>query len=203
MSTRLLRLSTVVLSSALALVLLAAAASKAAAPAGKKPPKARIADFEVAVEESQVLVSFKLADAFDEDLRRRLDSGLATGIVYDFALVRKRLLWFNKTVARGKLQVSAMYNAVSREYLVNFKHDGALIDSRVVRDPDELYAAMSRFERLAVLSLSGKTGELVVKVRAELGTGSLLFFIPTLRTTDWAEKKIEIDSDGRLATVEE
>ncbi len=68
----------------------------------------------------------------------------------------------------------------------------------MVREPDELYAAMSRFERLAVLSLAGKKGELMVKVRAELGTGSLLFFIPTLRTTDWAEEKIEVDSNGRL-----
>lgn len=198
MRTLFLRSAAVFLVGGLAAVLLAAGGSNPPASAGKKPPKARIADFAVDVEEQQVLVSFRLEDAFDEDLRRRLDSGLATGIVYDFALVRKRPLWFNKTVARGKLQVSAMYNAVSREYLVNYKHDGALIDSRVVREADELYAAMSRFERLAVLSLAGRKGELTVKVRAELGTGSLLFFIPTLRTTDWEERKIEVDANGRL-----
>jgi hypothetical protein len=190
-----LRLTKVLALCALVIAVLAAADQPAPS---KKHTKATISDFEVDVDRHQVLVSFKLADAFDDNLKLRLDSGLATGIVFDFELVRRRRLWFNKTVAEGTLQVSAMFNAVSREYLVNFKHDGALIESRLVRSPEELYAVMSEFEDLAALSADGKTGDLVFRMRAVLGTGSLLFFIPTLRTTDWVETRVHVDRNGRL-----
>lgn len=183
------------------LVIAVAAAFNQPDPA-RKPAKASIADFEVDVERHQVLVSFKLADAFDDNLKLKLDSGLATGIVFDFELVRRRRLWFNKTVAKGKLQVSAMYNAVSREYLVNYKHDGALIESRLIRSPEELYTAMSEFDDLEALSAEGKKGEFVVRMRAELGTGSRLFFIPTLRATDWVETRVHVDLNGRLEAEE-
>lgn len=173
------------------------AAANQPAPS-KKHAKPTISGFDVDVVQHQVLVSFRLADAFDDNLKLRLDSGLATGIVFDFELVRRRRLWFNKTVATGKLQVSAMFNAVSREYLVNFKHDGALIESRLVRSAEELYAVMSEFEDLTALSADGKEGDFVFRMRAELGTGSLLFFIPTLRTTDWVETRVHVDRNGRL-----
>ena len=186
-----------------AVCLAAVAASNQPAPLNKKPAKASISDFAVDVEEHQVLVAFKLEGAFDDNLKRRLESGLATGLVFDFELVRKRKIWFNKTVARGKLQVSAMYNAVSREYLVNYKHDGTLIDSRLVRDPEELRLAMSEFEKISALSVEGKKGEFVFRMRAELGTGSLLFFIPTLRTTEWVEERVRVDQNGRLEPEEE
>lgn len=161
----------------------------------KKASKAVIADFKVNIEHHQVLMTFRLANAFDKNLKRRLESGLPTSLVFDFALVRKRRIWFNKTVASGQLQVSAMYNAVSREYLVNYKHDGDLIESKLLRDPEELYVAMSEFEKLAVLSVEGQEGGLVARVRAELGTGSLLFFIPTRRTTEWVEKDIHVERE--------
>lgn len=178
------------------LILLAVIAAGQGEPAARKPPKARIVDLVVAIEGEQVLVSFRLVNAFDENLKRRLESGLATGIVFDFELVRKRRMWFNKTLATGQLQVSAMYNAISREYLVNYKHDGVLVDTRLVREAEALYAAMSEFERLAVFPLDEWRGEVVVRARAELGTGSLLFFIPTLKTTDWAEEPVEIEPEA-------
>jgi len=178
------------------LLLLAVMAAGQGEPAAKKPPKARIVDLTVTIEGEQVLVSFRLTHAFDDNLKRRLESGLATGIVFDFELVRKRRMWFDRTLAKGQLQVSAMYNAVSRDYLVNFKHDGVLVESRLLRAPDALFAAMSDFVRLAVFPVAEWRGEMVVRVRAELGTGSLLFFIPTLKTTDWAEEPIDVEPDA-------
>lgn len=189
-STRLLE---IFLLSGLALVTIAAAADKSAP--GGKGPKARIADFVVDIEEPLVFVSFKLTDAFDESLELRLESGLATGIVFDFELVRKRRLWFNKKVEKSKLQVVATYNVLNREYLVNFKQNDVLTESRLIRNSKELPAAMTEFQKLAVVSLAGKKGEYVVRARAELGKTSILFFIPKLRTTDWVEQRIEVGND--------
>ena len=163
--------------------------------------KARIVDLLTEVEEGKVLVSFALEGAVDEKLEQRIASGLATGIVFDFALVRVRKGWFNKNVKTGSLQVIVMYNAVSREYLVNYKHDGDLIESRLIRDLEELYAILTRIERLEIFSLAGLDGEhLHVRVRAELGTRSILFFIPSIRATDWAEsQRFRVGTNGQAA----
>ena len=83
-----------------------------------------------------------------------------------------------------------MYNAVSQEYLVNFKREGKLVESRLVRHLPELEAAMTRFERVPVFRLDDdERGRLLVKARAELGSRTLLSFIPVNVTTDWAESR--------------
>ncbi len=160
----------------------------AAAPPAAEP---RIADVRLAFDDQQILLSFKLLDAFDETVSRRLESGLPTGFTYQFQLVRSRKRWFDKAVDKGTLQVGAMYNAVSRQYLINFKHDGGLIESRVVKDLGELRAAMTELHDFPVFSTAGKnpSQRLRVRLRAELRTRTLFFFIPSTVHTDWAETR--------------
>ncbi len=182
-----------------ALIVLTAVAATA-----RDTPRARIEGVRVELAEQQVLLAFKLANAFDENLRRRIRSGLPTGIVFDFELVRARKGWFNKDVDSGTMQVVAMYNAVTREYLINYKHDGNLIESRVVREAEELRPAMTEFSGLPVFSLENRGGErLQVRVRAELGTRTLLFFIPTTLTTEWAESRIFVGGRSEPAPAGE
>lgn len=140
----------------------------------------------------QILVSFILRGAYDSELARRVESGLPTGFDYRIRLVRERRRWFDSTVGASTLQVMAMYNAITREYLVNYKHNGSLIDSRVVRDTASLRRALTQIDALAAFDLgtlpdATRERRLKVQVRAELGTGTFLFFIPTTITTDWAE----------------
>ncbi len=151
----------------------------------------RITDLRLAFEKQQIQLSFKLLGALDDDLRKRLDSGLPTSFTFDFQLVRTRKSWFDKSVDSGSLQVTAMYNAVTREYLINYKHDGSLFDSRVVKDPAELEAAMTELVAFPVFMTEGKNPQqrLRVRVRAELRTKTVFFFIPSTVHTDWAETR--------------
>ena len=159
--------------------------------ADKKSAEARITDIRLAFEKQQLLLSFKLLDAFDDSLQMRIDSGLPTSFTFEFELVRTRKRWFDKAVDSSSLQVSAMYNAVSRQYLINYKHDGDLVDSRLVTDADELLAAMTDFTAFPVFSTAGKNAQqrLRVRVRAELRTRTVFFFIPSTVHTDWAETR--------------
>ncbi len=158
---------------------------------GDEATDPRITDVRLGFEDQHMLLSFKLLDAFDSRLRKRVDSGLPTSFTFDFQLVRSRKSWFDKAVDSGTLQVGAMYNAVTREYLINFKHDGNLIESRVVKDADELLAAMTEFSDFPVFSIEGKNRQqrLRVRTRAELRTKTIFFFIPSTVHTDWAETR--------------
>ncbi len=151
----------------------------------------RITDLRIAFERQQIRLSFKLLGALDDNLRKRLDSGLPTSFTFDFQLVRTRKSWFDRAVDSCSLEVGATYNAVTREYQINFKHDGNLIDSRVVKDAAELEAAMTEITGFPVFSIAGKNPQqrLRVRVRAELRTKTVFFFIPSTVHTDWAETR--------------
>ena len=151
--------------------------------------EARLDTLGVERDGQRLLVSCQLSGAFDEPFRQRLQSGLPTPLVYRFVLERERSSWFDASVARSKVQVVAMFNAVTSEYLINFKHDGDLIQSRVVRDADELERAMTVLEDFPIFTLEGplKDDDYYVRARAELGTRTVLAFIPRTLSTDWAK----------------
>ncbi len=151
----------------------------------------RITDLRIAFEKQQIRLSFKLLGAFDDDLRKRLDSGLPTSFTFDFQLVRTRRSWFDRAVDSSSLQLGTTYNAVTREYHINTKLDGNLVDSRVVKDTAELEAAMTEVSTFPVFSTEGKNLQqrLRVRVRAELRTKTVFFFIPSTVHTDWAETR--------------
>ena len=150
---------------------------------------ARIDGLVLELEASQLRASFRLLGVFDDEFERRLNSGLPTEITYQFELKRPRRSWFDKTIERSSLQVIAMHNAVTEEYLINFKHDGSLIESRLVNDLAELRASMTELENFGAFAFADRDQDqrLTFRVRAELGTRTLLAFIPQRLTTPWVE----------------
>jgi len=154
--------------------------------------KGRLTTPIVTLDGNQITATFRLEEAFDDQLVRRIESGLPSGFEFKFRLVRTHARWFDNTLQETDLQVLAMYNAVNREYLVNFKQNGKLTGSRMVRDLEELEAAMTRFENLVVFSIDPQLAEprLVVRLRAVLGSHNILAFIPTKTTSEWVEARL-------------
>jgi hypothetical protein len=160
----------------------------AAAGGGGKPA---LHDLQVSSDGQQVGVSVRLANAFDDAMLERLESGLPTELTYRFRLYRDRKNWWNGSIERASYQIIAMYNAVSREYLVNFKLDGKLTETRVVRDLEALERAMTEIDQVRVFvpGTMPEGAQLVLRARVELGSGTWLFIFPTTRTTDWIRSR--------------
>jgi hypothetical protein len=150
---------------------------------------ARISPITVAVDGDRVLATFALRDGFDGRLRSRVESGLPTTIVYHVELNRDRKRWYDRRLRESSLEVTAIYDAVARVYNVHFKLDGKLIESRTVRDLKSVEEAMTLIGPLPVLQVSGipSRWRLVLKVQAEMGTRTVLSFIPVAINTDWKE----------------
>jgi hypothetical protein len=155
--------------------------------AAGSPGKPKLTEPQVGLDGQRVEVSFALIDGFDEQLLERIRTGLPSGYVFDFRLLRDRKRWFDVQIDSSRLQVVAMYNAVTREYLVNTKQDGKLIESRVIRDEQELERALTRFEAVPVFTLDSNGGRrrLMVRMRAEIESATFLFFIPRRVATSW------------------
>ncbi len=159
----------------------------AAAPARADDPQ--IHGLKVQLDGRRVMVDFVLTDGFDDDLIERVSSGLPTSIVYELELMRDRKRWFDRPLESSTVQVVAMFDARAREYLVNYKLDGKLVESRMARDLDELRTAMTEFDQLPAFTLEplARRSRLLVKVRALLGSKTLFSFIPTRVNTEWRE----------------
>ncbi|KAB2967708.1 MAG: DUF4390 domain-containing protein [Thermoanaerobaculia bacterium] len=158
-----------------------------AAPAAADEPAVR--DLSIALDGVQVLASFRLAGGLTPELRERIESGLPTGFLFELDLLRDRQRWWDESLDSTRIEVVAMFNAVTREYLVNTKLEGKLIDSRTLRDADELERVMTRFQAVPVFVLRSpsRRERYLVRARAELGTGNLLGFVPVMRATPWVE----------------
>lgn len=170
--------------SALVVALLALVAPTA--PQAGSGPQVR--DLSISLEGRQILVSFQLESGLGAEITQRLESGLPTSFVYELDLARDRR-WFDDSIDSTRLEVVAMFNAVTQEFLVNTKIAGHLIDSRTLRDRGDLERAMTRFTALPAFTLppDAPRARYLVRARVELGTGQALGFIPFLRTSERVE----------------
>lgn len=137
---------------------------------------------------SLVELDFALAGGFGDELRERIESGLPTSIVYEMELVRERRGWLDRTLARSTLEVSASYDAMTREYHIHHRLDDDLIDSQVAHDFAELERAMTELRDVPAFELARPLGRrpMRARVRADLGSRTWLSLIPVRIATDWA-----------------
>ncbi len=158
---------------------------------GSSPDKPHLTDLQVTLVGPRVEVSVELINGFSEQLFQEIQTGLASGITYQFVLSRDQKLWFDNKLGNSRLEVTAMYNAVTREYLINFKQDGKLIDSRIARDREALEQAMTRIDGLTVFRLesANPNRRLQVRARADLGSKTTLLIIPSRIRTDWVRSR--------------
>jgi hypothetical protein len=164
---------------------------------GPDADKPYLSDLQVALQGHRVEVSFVLVNGFTDELFERIQAGLAEGFRYDFALSRDHKSWFDNKINATSLEVVAKFNAVTHEYLVNYRQDGKLIESKVVRERIELERVMTRFSRVPLFSLEDVKSDrrLVVKARADLGSKTILLLIPKTVSTDWVQsRKFRVDS---------
>jgi hypothetical protein len=154
---------------------------------GSSADKPQVTNLRIALDGLRVQASFELVNAFTDELFERIQTGLASGFTFQFVLTRDQKLWFENRLDSNYLEVTAMYNAVTREYLVNYKQDGKLIDSRIASNREELEVAMTRFSDLSLFKLEKIKPEkrLSVRARAELGSKTTLLIIPTRVKTEW------------------
>lgn len=147
----------------------------------------RISPIQVTVDGDRLLAAFALRDGFDERLRKRIESGLPTSILYVIELQRDRKRWADLRLQENTLEVTAMYDADARAYNVHFKLDGKLVESRTVHGLQAAEEAMTLIGPLPVFRLTGVPHDwrLLLRVRAETGSRTILTFIPATIGTDW------------------
>jgi len=179
-----------------AITLLALASLPAAA-------QVSIEELTAVLDGDRVHVAFRLDGAFERPvILRELETGLPTVFSFHVDLVKKRHNWFDKVLESTHLEFAATFNAVTREYLLNFRRDGKLVRSESIRDLTELKRRMTLVELQPLLGKpSGPLRRYRVRVRADIHTDVVFFIIPRSVGADW--KTCHIDAAGAVPERED
>jgi len=141
----------------------------------------------------EVNVHFSLAHAFDRaETIQALQSGVPTSLTYVVEVFRTRHLWFDEGIGRARIEVIATFNSVTREYLLNYRRDRKLVRSETFSDLAALQHAMTHIDEPKLFDIGKRRPyKLVVRVKADLMRGWLLYFIPWEVSTRWRAVRVE------------
>ena len=134
--------------------------------------------------DGRVLVSFALADAFTDDVRAAVHSGLTISFVYDVDLKRSSSLWLDRTIASTEVTATVRYDNLTRRY-----HVARMLDGRIERADSTEREDVARawltteFDKLPLFSTTAleANSEYYVRVRAHTTPRNAAFVWPWVR----------------------
>jgi hypothetical protein len=130
--------------------------------------------------EDHVLVTFRLTDAFTEEVRAAIHSGLPITFVYDVQLKRGVSLWLDRTIDSATVTATVRYDPLTRRYLLTRREDGRIDRTQTVEREEAVHQWLTEFERLPLFSASSleANAEYYLRVRAHTTPRNTAFVWP-------------------------
>jgi hypothetical protein len=136
------------------------------------------------VRQDRVVVSFSLADAYTDDVRDAIASGLRTTFTYDVQLRMVVPAWVDRTVATTVVSVTDRYDNLTRRHSLSRTVDGRIVDALVTEDEGVVRAWLSSVERLPLVETArldaNRDYYVRVSATARPSSGSFLGFTSLL-----------------------
>jgi len=133
--------------------------------------------------DGRVLVSLKLTDAFTDEVRAAIQSGMNTSFVYDIELKRGSTLWLDRTIEATTLTATVRFDNLTRRYTLTRTQDGRIDRADSTDREDDARIWLTEFERLPLFSSTSleANAEYYLRVRAHATPRSLSFVWPWAR----------------------
>jgi Domain of unknown function (DUF4390) len=131
--------------------------------------------------DGQVLVTFKLEQAFTEDTRAAIHSGLPISFVYRIQLKRSSAAWVDRTIASTEVRTTVKYNTQTKRYHVTRYVDNSIEDMETIEQEEVAWAWLtSRFERMPLFQKVKleTNGEYYLRVSAHSSPRNAAFVWP-------------------------
>ncbi len=150
---------------------------------------AEIVELVPVLREEGISVSFRVAEAFDEDIEMAIQSGLPVTFRYQVELKRERRFWMNAAVAVRRITTTVTYDNLTKRYGLTREIDGEMDRTEVVADVQAMRRFMTSFDSLPLfeLSLMEPNGQYYLRVKGVMKDKNLFLFIPWDAGTGWAE----------------
>ena len=118
--------------------------------------------------DGRVLVTFRLSDAFNDDIRTAIHSGLTITFVYDIELRRGSTMWVDRTISQATVMATVRYDNLTRRYYVTRREDGRLERADTVYREDIAREWLTSFDKLPLFrsDLLERNAEYYLRIRA-------------------------------------
>ena len=150
----------------------------AAAVAAQSTERLRIVPV---VHDEEVSVSFELTDAFTDDVRAAIASGLRTTFTYNVELRMDVPAWFNRTIASMVVTTSDQYDNLTRRHTMTRLVDGRVVDTLTTDDEEVVKRWLTTVTRMPLCETSrlDVNSEYYVQIsaRGRPNRGSLLGWV--------------------------
>ena len=137
------------------------------------------------VRDDQVLVSFELLDAYTDQVREAVSSGLRTSFTYDVDLRMDVPFWADRTVATALVSITVDYDSLTGRHSLARRIDGRVIDALVTQNEDVVKEWFTKLDRLPLCETSrlhpNRDYYVRVSARSRPQVGSVLAWADAIR----------------------
>jgi hypothetical protein len=137
------------------------------------------------VHDDEVLVSFELNDAYNDDVKAAISSGLKTTFTYDVDLRMAVAAWFNRSVASVTVTTSDQFDNLTRRHTMERIVDGRVIDTLTTDDENVVKTWLTTVSRLPICRTSkldaNREYYVQISARGRPNRGSLLGWVSAVR----------------------
>ena len=130
------------------------------------------------VSEGEVLVTFELADAYTQDVREAIASGLRTTFTYDVELRMPVAGWVDRTIATAVITTSSQYDNLTRRHTLSRAIDGRVMEVVLTDNESVVREWLTTLKRIPIYQASrlDASHDYFVRIRARRRpAGSSLF----------------------------
>ena len=106
------------------------------------------------VDVKQMVVTLAIADAYTDDIREAISSGLKTTFTYDVELRMLVAGWMDRTIATSVVSISVQYDNLTRRHSLSRTVDGRMDEAVVTEDEEVVAKWLTSVERLPLCSTS-------------------------------------------------
>ena len=104
--------------------------------------------------DDSVVVSVELSDAYNDDIRQAIASGLRTQFTYDIELRMVVPAWVDRTIATTSVNISDQYDNLTRRHSLSRTIDGRVQDALTTEDDAVARQWLTKFTRLPLCETS-------------------------------------------------
>ena len=130
------------------------------------------------VTDGEVLVSFELSDAYTQDVRDAIASGLRTTFTYDVELRMPVAGWVDRTIATSVITTSSQYDNLTRRHTLSRAIDGRVLEVVLTENEGTVREWLTTLKRVPIYQTSrlDASHDYFVRIRARRRpSGSSLF----------------------------
>lgn len=120
------------------------------------------------VADGEVLVSFELADAYTQEVREAIASGLRTSFTYDVELRMPVAGWVDRTIATAVITTSSQYDNLTRRHTLSRAIDGRVMEVVLTENESVVREWLTTLKRVPIYQASrlDSSHDYFVRIRA-------------------------------------